>query len=103
MEPKHMDWATIGTTVASVATIIGFFFTWMNGNINRLDNDVRQIIVRMDANTSDFNAKWIAANARTDLLIKNGNDRFDAINKASSDRFDAITDRIDRMLEKQAK
>jgi hypothetical protein len=59
-----MDWGEVLVIVASVAGIVGFFFTWMNGNITRLDgniirldSDLKAIMARMDANNAAINAR----------------------------------------------
>jgi len=72
-----MDLATIATIVGSVSAIVGFFFSWMNGNITRLDSDVKTALLRIDQT----------------------NERIDQTNQ----RIDITQSIIMRMLEKQGR
>ncbi len=61
-----MDWGTIATIVGCVIAIVGFFFTWMNGNITRLDSDVNKALLRIDETNKRIDANMSAINQRVD-------------------------------------
>jgi hypothetical protein len=76
-----MDWGMFGALVglfAGQTTVL----LWM---MNKLDNDIRTV-------SADSNAKWMAANARSDALQASLNDRIDTTQGI-----------IMRMLEKQGR
>ncbi len=79
-----MDWMTL----AAIAGIMGFFFNWLNGNITRLDTDVKTALLKIDATNARLDLNLAAINARLDVM---------------GERIDATQAIIMRMLEKQGK
>lgn len=84
-EVMTMDWLSIATIVGSVVAVMTFFFTWMNGNISRLDADM----------------KAIAAESKEDSRVLHA--RLDASQAALNARVDTTQTILMKMVEKLGK